>query len=190
MVFYLVQQYIFFIKLLDYMLWSCFVGNTGVAVMLYDPRRSNVSKIEREAGVKFEHVSDRWMRLLKLLVEKLLKWLLKCLIGMFVIFLFICSILSFVVNICAMNAVWFPHSNLLLRSFWITLVYQLLNYLQKLLPRLLWVQCSSPFSLLIRISSIWNSRFSPRIWMHFLLVKFKDSRSILKFLLLSMNWVL
>lgn len=25
--------------------------------MLYDPRRSNVSKIEREAGVKFEHVS-------------------------------------------------------------------------------------------------------------------------------------
>ncbi|KAL3524203.1 hypothetical protein ACH5RR_017037 [Cinchona calisaya] len=32
-------------------------GNTGVAVMLYDPRRSNVSKIERECGVKFEHVS-------------------------------------------------------------------------------------------------------------------------------------
>lgn len=32
-------------------------GNTGVAVMLYDPRRSNTSKIERECGVKFEHVS-------------------------------------------------------------------------------------------------------------------------------------
>ncbi|KAJ1431382.1 RNA-binding domain superfamily [Sesbania bispinosa] len=32
-------------------------GNTGVAVMLYDPRRSNVSKIEKESGVKFEHVS-------------------------------------------------------------------------------------------------------------------------------------
>lgn len=32
-------------------------GNTGVAVMLFDPRRSNVSKIERESGVKFEHVS-------------------------------------------------------------------------------------------------------------------------------------
>ncbi|CAN0891610.1 DEAD-box ATP-dependent RNA helicase 7 [Linum grandiflorum] len=32
-------------------------GKTGVAVMLYDPRRSNVSKIERESGVKFEHVS-------------------------------------------------------------------------------------------------------------------------------------
>ncbi|KAL1356122.1 hypothetical protein HN51_008106 [Arachis hypogaea] len=32
-------------------------GNTGVAVMLYDPRRSNVSKIERESGVKFEHIS-------------------------------------------------------------------------------------------------------------------------------------
>ncbi|XP_059667005.1 DEAD-box ATP-dependent RNA helicase 7-like [Cornus florida] len=32
-------------------------GNTGVAVMLYDPRRSNFSKIERESGVKFEHVS-------------------------------------------------------------------------------------------------------------------------------------
>lgn len=34
-----------------------FQGNTGVAVMLYDPRKSNVSKIERESGVKFEHVS-------------------------------------------------------------------------------------------------------------------------------------
>ncbi|GAV61854.1 DEAD domain-containing protein/Helicase_C domain-containing protein/GUCT domain-containing protein [Cephalotus follicularis] len=32
-------------------------GNTGVAVMLYDPRRSNVSKIERESGVNFEHIS-------------------------------------------------------------------------------------------------------------------------------------
>ncbi|XP_052186081.1 DEAD-box ATP-dependent RNA helicase 7 [Diospyros lotus] len=32
-------------------------GNTGVAVMLYDPRRSNISKIERESGVKFEHIS-------------------------------------------------------------------------------------------------------------------------------------
>ncbi|GMY23017.1 DEAD-box ATP-dependent RNA helicase 7-like [Fagus crenata] len=32
-------------------------GNTGVAVMLYDPRKSNVSKIERESGVKFEHIS-------------------------------------------------------------------------------------------------------------------------------------
>ncbi|KAJ7970049.1 DEAD-box ATP-dependent RNA helicase [Quillaja saponaria] len=32
-------------------------GNTGVAVMLYDPRKSNVSMIERESGVKFEHIS-------------------------------------------------------------------------------------------------------------------------------------
>ncbi|XP_057446360.1 DEAD-box ATP-dependent RNA helicase 7-like [Lotus japonicus] len=32
-------------------------GNTGVAVMLYDPRKSNFSKIERESGVKFEHIS-------------------------------------------------------------------------------------------------------------------------------------
>ncbi|KAG5558458.1 hypothetical protein RHGRI_008406 [Rhododendron griersonianum] len=32
-------------------------GNTGVAVMLYDPRRSNFAKIERESGVKFEHIS-------------------------------------------------------------------------------------------------------------------------------------
>ncbi|KAG5075128.1 hypothetical protein JHK84_056359 [Glycine max] len=32
-------------------------GNTGVAVMLYDPKRSNISRIERESGVKFEHVS-------------------------------------------------------------------------------------------------------------------------------------
>uniref|UniRef100_A0A1J3I4D4 RNA helicase n=1 Tax=Noccaea caerulescens TaxID=107243 RepID=A0A1J3I4D4_NOCCA len=32
-------------------------GNTGVAVMLYDSRRSGVSKIEKQAGIKFEHVS-------------------------------------------------------------------------------------------------------------------------------------
>ncbi|KAG9159706.1 hypothetical protein Leryth_017409 [Lithospermum erythrorhizon] len=32
-------------------------GNTGVAVMLYDPKRANVTKIERESGVKFEHLS-------------------------------------------------------------------------------------------------------------------------------------
>ncbi|GAB4826010.1 DEAD-box ATP-dependent RNA helicase 7 [Ancistrocladus abbreviatus] len=32
-------------------------GNKGVAVMLFDPRRSNISKIERESGVKFEHLS-------------------------------------------------------------------------------------------------------------------------------------
>ncbi|KAF4350148.1 hypothetical protein G4B88_031401 [Cannabis sativa] len=31
--------------------------NSGVVVMLYDPRRSNFSKIERESGVKFEHIS-------------------------------------------------------------------------------------------------------------------------------------
>ncbi|XP_074379508.1 DEAD-box ATP-dependent RNA helicase 7-like [Apium graveolens] len=31
-------------------------GKTGVAVMLYDPRRSNFSRIERESGVKFEHM--------------------------------------------------------------------------------------------------------------------------------------
>ncbi|PIN09721.1 ATP-dependent RNA helicase [Handroanthus impetiginosus] len=32
-------------------------GKTGVAVMLYDPRKSNFSRIERESGVKFEHLS-------------------------------------------------------------------------------------------------------------------------------------
>ncbi|KAG9445119.1 hypothetical protein H6P81_016459 [Aristolochia fimbriata] len=33
-------------------------GNTGVAVLLYDPKKSyTVSRIERESGVKFEHVS-------------------------------------------------------------------------------------------------------------------------------------
>ncbi|KAL4353657.1 hypothetical protein GQ457_06G038870 [Hibiscus cannabinus] len=32
-------------------------GNTGIAVMLYDPKRSSVSKIERESGVKFERLS-------------------------------------------------------------------------------------------------------------------------------------
>ncbi|KAL6581434.1 DEAD-box ATP-dependent RNA helicase 7 [Orobanche minor] len=32
-------------------------GKSGIAVMLYDPRRSNFSRIERESGVKFEHIS-------------------------------------------------------------------------------------------------------------------------------------
>ncbi|KAG6746405.1 hypothetical protein POTOM_050945 [Populus tomentosa] len=32
-------------------------GNSGVAVMLFDPRRSNISKIQRESGVKFEHIT-------------------------------------------------------------------------------------------------------------------------------------
>ncbi|CAI9762374.1 unnamed protein product [Fraxinus pennsylvanica] len=32
-------------------------GKTGVAVMLYDPRKSNFSRIERESGMKFEHIS-------------------------------------------------------------------------------------------------------------------------------------
>ncbi|XP_068650332.1 DEAD-box ATP-dependent RNA helicase 7-like [Aristolochia californica] len=33
-------------------------GNSGVAVLLYDPKKSyTVSRIERESGVKFEHVS-------------------------------------------------------------------------------------------------------------------------------------
>lgn len=34
-----------------------YLGKTGIAVMLYDPRKSNFSKIERESGVKFEHMS-------------------------------------------------------------------------------------------------------------------------------------
>lgn len=33
------------------------LGKSGVAVMLYDPRKSNFSRIERESGVKFEQVS-------------------------------------------------------------------------------------------------------------------------------------
>ncbi|KAL9225258.1 hypothetical protein vseg_001205 [Gypsophila vaccaria] len=32
-------------------------GNTGIAVMLFDPRKSSVTNIERESGVKFEHLS-------------------------------------------------------------------------------------------------------------------------------------
>ncbi|EYU19497.1 hypothetical protein ABFS82_06G114100 [Erythranthe guttata] len=32
-------------------------GKSGIAVMLYDPRKSNFSRIERESGVKFEHIS-------------------------------------------------------------------------------------------------------------------------------------
>jgi hypothetical protein len=37
--------------------FTIFIGNSGVAVMLYDPRRSNISKIQRESGVKFEHIT-------------------------------------------------------------------------------------------------------------------------------------
>lgn len=38
--------------------WVLFSAwKTGVAVMLYDPRRSNFSRIERESGVKFEHMA-------------------------------------------------------------------------------------------------------------------------------------
>ncbi|KAI3772975.1 hypothetical protein L6452_04171 [Arctium lappa] len=33
-------------------------GNSSVAITLYEPRRSNISKPEREAGVKFEHISS------------------------------------------------------------------------------------------------------------------------------------
>ncbi|XP_021765236.1 DEAD-box ATP-dependent RNA helicase 7-like [Chenopodium quinoa] len=32
-------------------------GNTGIAVMLYDPKKASVNKIERDSGVKFEHLS-------------------------------------------------------------------------------------------------------------------------------------
>ncbi|EOA12485.1 hypothetical protein CARUB_v10026032mg [Capsella rubella] len=32
-------------------------GNTGVAVTLYDSRKSSVTRIEKEAGIKFEHIS-------------------------------------------------------------------------------------------------------------------------------------
>nr|KAJ0205439.1 hypothetical protein LSAT_V11C500263980 [Lactuca sativa] len=32
-------------------------GNSGVAITLYELRKSNISKLEREAGVKFEHIS-------------------------------------------------------------------------------------------------------------------------------------
>ncbi|KAL1565597.1 DEAD-box ATP-dependent RNA helicase 7 [Salvia divinorum] len=32
-------------------------GKSGVAVMLYDPRKSNFARIERESGVKFERIS-------------------------------------------------------------------------------------------------------------------------------------
>lgn len=37
---------------------SCFSGNTGVAVLLYEPKKSYaISRIERESGVKFEYIS-------------------------------------------------------------------------------------------------------------------------------------
>ncbi|AQK40691.1 DEAD-box ATP-dependent RNA helicase 7 [Zea mays] len=40
------------------MLWDILNSNTGVAVMLYEPRyKHNVSRLERESRVKFEHIS-------------------------------------------------------------------------------------------------------------------------------------
>nr|GEW52763.1 DEAD-box ATP-dependent RNA helicase 7 [Tanacetum cinerariifolium] len=33
------------------------IGNYDVAITLYEPRKANISKLEREVGVKFEHVS-------------------------------------------------------------------------------------------------------------------------------------
>lgn len=33
------------------------LGKSGVAITLYEPRKANISKLEREAGVKFEHIS-------------------------------------------------------------------------------------------------------------------------------------
>ncbi|CAI9294477.1 unnamed protein product [Lactuca saligna] len=33
------------------------VGNSGVAITLYEASKSNISKLEREASVKFEHIS-------------------------------------------------------------------------------------------------------------------------------------
>ncbi|KAL5680937.1 hypothetical protein ACJX0J_007322, partial [Zea mays] len=44
----------------DYNEWNCTItiGNTGVAVMLYEPRyKHSVSRLERESRVKFEHIS-------------------------------------------------------------------------------------------------------------------------------------
>jgi len=32
-------------------------GKSGIAITLYEPRKANISKLEREAGVKFEHIS-------------------------------------------------------------------------------------------------------------------------------------
>lgn len=32
-------------------------GKNGIAVMLYDPKKGSVNRIERESGVKFEHLS-------------------------------------------------------------------------------------------------------------------------------------
>ncbi|PWA73580.1 DEAD box RNA helicase (PRH75) [Artemisia annua] len=32
-------------------------GNYGVAITLYEPQKANISRLEREVGVKFEHAS-------------------------------------------------------------------------------------------------------------------------------------
>nr|KAJ0194113.1 hypothetical protein LSAT_V11C800452620 [Lactuca sativa] len=45
-------------------------GNSGVAITLYKPRNSNISKLEREVGVKFEHISAPQPAILLKLVVK------------------------------------------------------------------------------------------------------------------------
>ena len=38
--------------------WKLLSGNTGVSILLYEPRYSySISRLERESGVKFEHIS-------------------------------------------------------------------------------------------------------------------------------------
>jgi len=65
--------------------------------MLYDPRRSNIPKIERESEVLNlnMYLPLRPIILPKLLAEKLQKWLCRCLIGIFIFwykdsYVFIC----------------------------------------------------------------------------------------------------
>jgi precorrin-3B methylase len=50
------------VKLSDFLFLSdailCSAGNSGVAILLYEPKHQRrISTIERESGVKFEHMS-------------------------------------------------------------------------------------------------------------------------------------
>jgi len=149
-------------------LWFCFYsGNTGVAVMLYDPKRSNIPRIERESGVKFEHVSAPQPDDIAKAVSGEAAEMIIQVSDRYACYLLIvlkCLMLSFAVNIYHhKNVVWFLHSSLLLKSFWTVLVYQSLNYWQRLLPRLLWVNVLPRFLHLFFLAKFLLNILNPHL---------------------------
>ena len=89
--------------------------------MLYDPKRSNIPRIERESGVKFEHVSAPQPDDIAKAVSGEAAEMIIQVSDRYACYLLIvlkCLMLSFAVNIYHhKNVVRFLHSSLLLKSF-------------------------------------------------------------------------